>query len=354
MLIQHRFSRDPVEREAVSMVPVQELRKADLRVSTDQKRQYRTPSSSRVQFQSPNAVSVFSQDDRPMTSDIDSFNDENDSSNAKRRGPMARAWLKTGDVLRQLSGVRKHGRKLSKDRPSPDSDSRVSSLRQVHSSDPLNASPTPVCPAQDLTEAGRMPWAPSNVSQEFFSSHLDLPNIAELAAGPAGTESLPSSPASSTRTSPTLVELPSPWNGYNDHSSVKSTSSTAATSVPPPPLQDLTATPQVLRLSKCPRKEPPSYYSQTSWYDHNEDSSAPCRDANNITNAQFASHMARNGNEYPRDARAFDQNRAQDTGWPAAMSDHRPSALQIWVVNLTTPQSGAIRISQDGVHLNMQ
>lgn len=269
---------------------------------------------------------------------------------------MVRAWLKTGKVLRQLSGVEKYGRKLGTDRPSLYNDPRVGSFRQAHSSDPLMTGSTPERPTQDLTEAGRVPWAPSNISREMFSSRLELPKLAELAAGPPGTESLPASPVSSARTSPTLVELPSPWNGNTDHSSVKSNNSTARTSVPTRPLRDLGATPKDSKLAKYPWIEPPSYDDETSWLLDDEDASAPCRDANNIRYPKPASHLGSHGKNNPRDAQVVVPENAQDARWPTHTTDHRPAALQICMISVAAAQSGETRpleISHNGVHLHI-
>lgn len=344
------------------MLPSQEFHKTSLRLSTDQKRQplHSMSCSCGVPFQSPWKTLVFSQDNRPETPGTEYFGCKREYSNDRRPGPMARALLKTRKVLRRLSGVKKHGRKLSVDRPSLYNHSEVGSFHGTYYSNPITQSCTPERAAQDLAEEGPVFWATSKALWGLSSSHLDSTGIAELAGGPQGIESSPNSPVSSTKTSTTLcAELESPsWSGYTDHSSDKSAVSTALTSIPPLPSRDLTATPQGSRVTKCSQTEPPSYYDQTSWLLDNQDSVTPSQDANNITTTHIDSHTTNKGKKCPRDARNVASNRVPDFLWPTPIkSVYRPSALNIWIVNVATVKSGSIRpveISQHVVHLNVK
>lgn len=234
------------------------------------------------QFQGPWEPIVSSQDNFPKSPDTDSFCFKRDSSNDKRSGPMARALMKTGKVLRRLSGIKKHGRKLSVEHPSLYSHSEVDSFYRPYHSSPMTQSCTAEYAAQDLAEKGPVLWASSKALRGLSSSHLKPTGIAELSGAPPGIESSPTSPVSSTRTSPTLcAELESPsWNGYTDHSLPdKSTVSTVPIPAPKLHMHDLTATPQGPRVAKCSRTEPPSYDEQTSWLLDNEDSVAHSQDA---------------------------------------------------------------------------
>lgn len=208
---------------------------------------------------------VFSQDNCPETPEFDSSRFKRDSSNYKRPGPMARALKRTGKVLRRLSGVKKHGRKLSGEQPNLYNHSEVDSFHRPHYSNSMTQNCMPECAAQDL--ADNVLWASPKALWGLYASRLDTTGIAELGGVPPGTESSPTSPVSSTKTSTTLcAELESPlWSGNTDHSSDKLAVSTALPSNPPLPSRDLTAIPQRSRAMKCSQTEPPSYDDQTSW-----------------------------------------------------------------------------------------
>lgn len=341
------------------MLPFQEFHKTSLRLSADQKRQPLMPCNCGGQFQWPWEATVSSQDNCPETPEFDSFCSKRDSSNYKRPGPMARVLKRTGKVLRRLSGVKKHGRKLSGEQPSRYNPSEVDSFHRPYYSSPMTQNCTPECAAQDLAEKRPVLWASPKALWGLSSSHLETPEIAELAGVPPRTESSPTSPVSSTKTSTTLcAELESPlWSGNTDHSSEKLAVSTALPSIPPLPSRDLTATPQGSRVIKCSQTEPPSYDDQTSWL-LDEDSVTQSPDANSIATTNFDSHTTNNGKRWPGDARIVVPNRVPDFLWPTPMkSVYRPSALNIWIVNVATVKSGSMRpleISQHVVHLNVQ
>lgn len=378
MLIQSRISEYPTDRLVASMLPLQSFHTTSLRLSNEQKRQHSVPCNGGAQIQSPWETTIFSQDHRFETPDTDSSYYNHDSPNNKKRGPMARALMKTGKVLRRLSGVKKHGRKPSVNHSSLYNHAEVDSFHRTYYSNSTTHSCAPERVAQELAETGPMLWTSSTASRGLSSSHLDSTEIVELSGVsprmelsggsprigfsgvPSGTESSPTSPVSSTGTSPTLcAELESPLgNGHTDDLLPdKSAVSTALTSVPQVAPHDLTVTTPRSRMAKCSRVEPPPYDEQKSWLLDIEDPVAHAEDAKNTTTTQFASQRSDNGKECPRDAKIVVSNRVPDFQWPTPTgSVYRPSALNLWIVNVATVKFDSIRpleISQHVLHLKI-